>query len=269
MKIKQVFRDFLVELKANNPEIEFTETSFEETLGDFDKTFTKHFFPILQKEKTIFENELPLFGVNISSVWNQTYWKFLQKCSILSILEGNIQEKIKNAIPAFSVAIEELTGKKMDEIDNLLSDEKMPDNFSEVLEMVKNSTFLDLLLSFLDTIDLSEFESVASIDESNLNPESIKNNPAVVKLQEKFGTFMQTKIRNGEVDQQKISLELSQIITKGKELFGETINSMVGGRQGNTSSQEILGNTPEARRARMVARMRRKLEENNSKKNSS
>ena len=40
-------------------------------------------------------------------------------------------------------------------------------------------------------------------------------------------------------------------------------NDMIGGRKAELPSSVIMGNTPEARRARMMARLRRKVAEKN------
>ena len=52
---------------------------------------------------------------------------------------------------------------------------------------------------------------------------------------------------------------------KVQEAFGDMFNDMLGGRKADVPSAAILGNTPEARRARMIARMRRKVQENKTK----
>jgi hypothetical protein len=44
---------------------------------------------------------------------------------------------------------------------------------------------------------------------------------------------------------------------------GDMFNDMIGGRKADVPASVIMGNTPEARRARMMARLRRKVAEKN------
>ena len=60
--------------------------------------------------------------------------------------------------------------------------------------------------------------------------------------------------------------EIEAIKAKVMSLFGNVFNDALGGRrQGNVPAAAIMGNSPEARRQRMIARMQRKLQEKNSK----
>jgi len=56
--------------------------------------------------------------------------------------------------------------------------------------------------------------------------------------------------------------DFENIKVKIQEAFGDMFNDMLGGRKADVPSNVIISNTPEARRARMLARLRRKLNEN-------
>jgi hypothetical protein len=53
--------------------------------------------------------------------------------------------------------------------------------------------------------------------------------------------------------------DIENIKVKIQEAFGDMFNDMLGGRKADVPASAILGNTPEARRARMMARLRRKV----------
>ena len=76
---------------------------------------------------------------------------------------------------------------------------------------------------------------------------------------------IENKIKRGETNQQAIIQEVETIKAKAIGLFGNIFNDALGGRKADVSSAVMLGNTPEARRQRMIARMQRKLHEKNSK----
>jgi hypothetical protein len=263
MKIKEAFTIFFSEVKLNNPDKVFDETIDETTYNQFSDTFTKHILKIFQKDETLFSEPLIVFGVDISDNWVPTYWKLLQRCAVLSLLSGNIEEKIKEIIPMISTFYEELTGKSSDEIDSVLNDDSTPTKVIDIINFLKESSLLFVFLSFLEVVDFSEISSEMNLDHDNLTPESIKNNPAVLRLQEKFANHLQSKMRSGEVSQQALAQDIQTLMVKFQQAFGELMG--VAGRQSNVAPQVILGNSPEARRARMIERMRRKLEDNRKK----
>jgi hypothetical protein len=118
----------------------------------------------------------------------------------------------------------------------------------------------------MESFDMSEFElnveDPAELMEMMKNPE----NPAIKKIITKIQNTIKEKIRRGEFDQNTIANEIEAIKAKVMSLFGNVFNDALGGRrQGNVPAAAIMGNSPEARRQRMIARMQRKLQEKNSK----
>ena len=85
------------------------------------------------------------------------------------------------------------------------------------------------------------------------------------KKSHRIHATIKDKIRHGEFTQQTIMMEIEAIKAKVMGLFGNVFNDAIGGRrQGNVPSATMLGNSPEARRQRMVVRLQRKLREKNS-----
>jgi hypothetical protein len=85
------------------------------------------------------------------------------------------------------------------------------------------------------------------------------------ELMERAQQLLEEKIRRGHINQQELIREIEMLRAKFTSSFGKYLNEMLvgdagGGTTGNTSAQ-ILSNSPEARRARMMARMAKKRQE--------
>jgi hypothetical protein len=264
MKIQEAYREFLAELKSNNP-ITFNETIDETTYKSFEQTFTSHLVEILHKDEKMFENSLPIFGVDLSDMWSTRYWKYLQRCYVLTFLNGNVHEKIREISPLLSSTFSEITGKPSDDIDNVLNDDAMPSKVTDIIEFLKDSVVLEIGLTFIEITDLSGIAATFKPDE--FTPESIHNNPELRKLQDNFKSVLQEKIRSGEITQQQLGEEMNTFALKFQSLFGDLMTGV--GRTSDVDPAVLLGSSPEARRARMIARLRRKAEENKHRKNSS
>jgi hypothetical protein len=89
--------------------------------------------------------------------------------------------------------------------------------------------------------------------------------PVLKELMERAQMILQEKIQTGAIRQQDLVREIETIRAKFQSAFGKYLNEMIvgdggGGTTGNTSAQ-IMSNSPEARRARMAARMAKRREE--------
>jgi hypothetical protein len=90
-------------------------------------------------------------------------------------------------------------------------------------------------------------------------------NPVVKTMMSKVHGMIEEKMKRGEINQQVIIQEVETIKAKAIGLFGNIFNDALGGRKSDVPSTVLMGNSPEARRQRMIARMQRKLHEKNSK----
>jgi hypothetical protein len=86
---------------------------------------------------------------------------------------------------------------------------------------------------------------------------------------ERAQEHLKERIQTGKINQQELIREIEVLRAKMTSTFGKYMNEMVVGQReqpatGNTS-REILSNSPEARRARMLARLHRKLGEKSRK----
>ena len=114
--------------------------------------------------------------------------------------------------------------------------------------------FSKLDFSQLD-IQLDSFEDVQN------KLEELKSNPGIIKIQNDLKTLMEEKSRTGEFTKEIILKDIESIKLKVQEIFGNVFNDILGTRKSEVSSKTLLDNSPEARKERMIARLRRKLKD--------
>jgi soluble P-type ATPase len=89
----------------------------------------------------------------------------------------------------------------------------------------------------------------------------LQNNPSIQKIQADLKSFIEEKSRSGEFTKEIVMRDVESIKVKVQELFGNAFNDILGTRKAEVAPEVVTANTPEARRARMIARMKRKLKE--------
>ena len=100
--------------------------------------------------------------------------------------------------------------------------------------------------------------------EECLNMLKDPSNPKLKKFVDKIQKFIKTKIERGEIGKNQIVEELEAIKAKITSVFGSMFLNTLGGGNGGISSADMMGNSPEARRQRMLARLQKKQREKNS-----
>jgi hypothetical protein len=117
-------------------------------------------------------------------------------------------------------------------------------------------------MSLAESIDITElgidFENPEEVLKS-FQAEEVS--PVMEKIMKKIKTTLEDKVRKGEFTKEMLAADIETIKLKVQTAFGDMFNDMLGGRKAAVAPKVILGNSPEARRARMVARLQRKLAE--------
>jgi tRNA U54 and U55 pseudouridine synthase Pus10 len=88
-----------------------------------------------------------------------------------------------------------------------------------------------------------------------------QESPVIKEIMERAQAVLEERIRTGKINQQEIAREVENIRAKFQSSFGRYLNEMIIGDQGNTTGNtaaQILSNHPDARRARMLARLQKK-----------
>jgi hypothetical protein len=256
----EIFSQFHKDVFPNETiEINVKEVSSEIEL------FYPEIVKIVQKDNSFFDVERLVCGRNISVITDRDIvWKNLLPCLIVSFLQGDIRKKVGN-LSSIIKNLWNASGQQNDEVTKILNDEKSEGRFQEILDYVLNSRLVKIITDFIKTIDISEFdfnvEDPAELIEILKNPE----NPKIKNTIQKIQGILKDKVRKGEINQQEIMNEIEAIKARVMGLFGNIFNDAIGGRKADVPSSVMIGNSPEARRQRMLARLQRKVQEKNSK----
>lgn len=267
MDAKKSFKAFRDELKTAFPSVEFA--AYKDTdPAEFEQQITPVVLKVVQRDKTLFDNEFTIFGIDVSPLFPsnpELFWKNIQKCGIASYLSGNIKEKIGN----LSESLKEIwggAGHSTDEIEKLLGSEESRSKVSEILEFVMTTRIAKVVMSLVESIDVTQL----GIDFEN--PEEViktfqqaENNPIIENVMKKIKTTLEEKVRRGEFTKEMLAADIEAIKVRVQAAFGDMFNDMLGGRRAELPPQVILGNSSEARHARMLARLQRKLAERKDK----
>jgi hypothetical protein len=262
-KLRQFFRD-----KDYTFRIPHVDEAMVKHLED---TLLPHLLRVLQKDNTLIA-EVELFpGLKCDHLWDGSddAWKRLQMALLHAVLQGDPKEKfgkiietIKGVLPGNST--------QTDEIMNILSDEENQSSFKEILELLMNTRLASLVGEIAQTINVADLgidlENPESILEMLRNP---NESPVLKELMERAQMILKDKIERGHINQQDLIREIEMIRARFQSTFGRYLNEMIvgdagGGTSGNTSAQ-ILSNSPEARRARMAARLAKRRQEKTRK----
>jgi len=186
---------------------------------------------------------------------------------LYAILNGNPKEKF-GAI--FEQLKEALPGSRQDEVMKILEDEDTQNSLKEILDLVMNTRLASVIGDLIQSIKFEDldinFEDPDELIRLMQNPQ---DSEALKEIMSRAQEILRDRIETGKINQQELIREIEMLRAKMTSTFGKYMNEMVVGQReqpqtGNTSRQ-ILSNSPEARRARMLARLQRKLGEKSRK----
>ncbi len=234
----------------------------EDLFKHIEDTFLPHVLRVLKKDNTLMTDVEMFPGIKVPWEGTEEEWNLLNMAILYSVLHGDPKEKFSKIFEA----VKGILPGDSDEISKILDDEQTKDSFQEILELVMNTRLASLMGDIAQSVrydDLElDFEDPEKILELLRNPqESI----ALKTLTERAQEALKERIESGKINQQELIREVEMLRAKFQSAFGKYLNEMVvgdagGGTTGNTSGQ-ILSNHPEARRARMMARLQKKQKE--------
>ena len=237
----------------------------EELFQHIEDTFLPHLLRVLQKDNTLLAETEMFPGLKVEWTGDEKEWKLLHLALLYSVLHGNPKEKfgkiletVKSMVPGGS--------PQADEISKILEDEANQDSFQEILELIMNTRLAGLLGDIAQSVKFDDldidFENPEQVLNMMRNPQE---SPVINTLMERAKAVLEDRVKTGKINQQDLAREIEMIRAKFQSAFGKYLNEMIvgdggGGTTGNTS-QQILSNSPEARRARMLARLQKKQKE--------
>ena len=262
-------RAFIKCLKDKHPDINFPRAS-DEVYTRLTDVLTPHGMKIMHRDASLFRSPdapQPFEGVDIRTTWveSEETWKALHLTLLFSFLRGDPKEKVSQVMEAMKHVLP-ATHRDTDEILKTLGTEETSSAISEIFELLMKTRLASIVGDIAASIKLDDigidFERPEEILEALQHPE---RSHAVRHIMEQVKTMLEDRIKSGRINQQELIREIEMLKAKFQSSFGKYMNEMVGiGREqpatGNTGEQ-ILSNSPEARRARMQARLQRKLRE--------
>jgi hypothetical protein len=237
----------------------------ESLFAHLEETFLPHVLRVLKKDNTLLAEVEVFPGVKVPWTGTDEEWKLLQMALLYSVLHGDPKEKFGKILEAVKGLIPGGSAQS-DEISKILEDEETQSSFQEMLELLMNTRLASLIgeiASSMETSDFGiDFENPEAILDMLRNPQG---NETLNDIAERAKVILEDKIKTGKINQQELIREIEMLRAKFTSTFGKYLNEMVvgdagGGTTGNTSAQ-ILSHSPEARRARMLARLQKKQKE--------
>ena len=240
----------------------------EELFQHLEDTFLPHLLRVIQRDNTLL-SEVEMFpGLKVEWEGTEEQWKRLHMALVYSVLHGNPKEKFGKVLEAVKGMVPGGT-QQADEIQKILEDEETQNSMSEMLELIMNTRLVSLVgdvVQSLQTADLNfNFEDPEQLLQALQNPQE---NEMLKEIMDRARAVLEDKIKSGKIDQDALRRDIENIRAKFQSSFGKYINQAVLGEDaGNTTGntpQVILSNHPDARRARMLARLQKKQQQKNA-----
>ena len=249
-----LFKEAHPELRAN-----------EELFQHIETILLPHLLRVIKRDDTLFQ-EIELFpGIKVAWKSSEDNWKKVQMALVYSFLHGNPKEKFAKIMEAMKGAIPG-TAAQADEVQSILEDEETQSAMSEMLELIMSTRLVSLVGDIIQAVNLEEinidFEDPERLLQMLRNPQQSEIlNEIMIRARD----VLEEKIRSGKLNQNELRRDIEKIRAKFQSSFGKFLNQAVlgedtGNGTGNTAEQ-ILSNHPDARRARILARLQRKHEQ--------
>lgn len=251
-------RKLVNHFKEKNPETKWPRPS-DELYAHLENVLLPHVLRVIQKDDKLL-SEVEIFpGMKVPWEGTEEEWSLLQSALIHAVLHGDPKEKFGRILESVKSMF---PGSHADELDEILNDEDTKDSLKEILDLVVNTRLASLVGEIAQDISLEDLgvdlENPDHLMEILRNPQE---NPVIKNIMERAQAILEDRIRTGRINQQEIAREIETIRAKFQSSFGRYLNQMIIGDDGNTTGNtaaQILSNHPDARRARMLARLQRK-----------
>ena len=259
-------KDYVRSLRSVLPDREFPRYD-KAWLTHWETTMMPHGWLILQKDESFFtEPRECIPGVNFSEFWGDlkddqklTLWRQIQMSVVHGFADGDPMSKMDKLMETVK-SWWSSSGKESAEIDKILEDKGTPGQLKALLDAVLETRLVALLQEVVAELDLKELgidpENPESLIESLMKPDS----PLVQSLVGAVQKGLDARIRSGRFKAEEIQRDVERIRALLQVSFGKFINEqMFGGGDGPVVPAAVfMGNTPEARRQRMIARLQKK-----------
>ncbi len=238
----------------------------EDLFAHLEQTFLPHLLRVIQKDNALFA-ELELFpGIKVEWDGSDDSWKKFHMALLYSVLHGDPKEKFGAVFDAIKGAMPGQGTQQADEIQRILEDEQTKSSMSEILELLMGTRLISLVGDIVQSIRLDDLdlnlESPEQILEMLKNP---KDSPVLNEIMDRAKNILEDRIQTGKLNPQELRRDIELIRAKFQSSFGKYLNEAILGEEGGNTTgntaQQILSNHPDARRARMIARLQKRQQQ--------
>jgi len=234
----------------------------EEVFKHIEDTLLPHLLRVIRRDNTLL-SEIELFpGIKVEWEGTDEQWKRLHMALVYSIFRGDPKEKFGKIMETVRGMVPGGT-EQTEEIQKILEDEETQNSMSEMLELIMNTRLVSIVGDVMQSIEIADigidFEDPEKIMELLRNPQE---NEALKEVMDRARMILEDKIKTGKINPDELRRDIERIRAKMQSSFGKYLNQAVLGEDaGNTTgntAQTIMSNHPDARRARMLARLQKK-----------
>lgn len=276
--VQTVLKECLDDIRKEFPSLSETldkeyaeEINFKAEVERFKILLQPIFMQVVKKDDKIFEEpRMFLRGIDFSVLMKdasekqkETLWTYIRMFLVCSYLGSDIMETVKGLWSKMSGQT------STDEVDDILKDETTQSGIQDLLETLKDTRIFKLGMEVMENLNVEslglgdiDFSDIGGLIEMVKNPEHPVTKRAISAVQK----MIEQKMRTGSLKKEDFIREIEMLKEKFKhslgrlfkqEFFGEAAGGA--GDRPTPSAAELTSNHPEARRARMLARLQRKV----------
>lgn len=226
------------------------------------------FMAVIKKDDALFKDQRQEFlrGIDFAELYKdasekqkEAIWNYTRMFLMSSYLGSDIMETVKGLWSKF-------TGKdSTDEVDEILKDESTQNGLQDLLETLKETRIFKLGMEVMENLNVEalgldsiDFTDIPGLLEMVKNPEHPVTKKAISSVQR----IIEQKMRSGSLKKEDFVREIEMLKEKFKHSLGKLFKAEMFGEQQDrptASAADLTSNHPEARRARMLARLQRKV----------
>lgn len=273
-EISKILKECLDDMRTEFPSVApVLDANYGETIDypaeveRFKTLVQPHFMAAIKKEDALFtEPREFLRGIDFSELYKdasekkkEALWNYTRMFLMSSYLGSDIMETVKGLWSKF-------TGKdSTDEVDEILKNESTQNGLQDLLETLKETRIFKLGMEVMENLNVEalgleaiDFTDIPALMEMVKNPEHPVTKKAISSVQK----IIEQKMRSGSLKKEDFVREIEMLKEKFKHSIGKLFKTEFFGEQGDrptASAADLTSNHPEARRARMLARLQRKV----------
>jgi hypothetical protein len=257
-------RNLVKLFNEKHPELKAREEHFEH----IENVLLPHLLRVIQRDDKLL-SEIELFpGLKVEWEGTEDNWKKLHMAMVYSVLHGNPKEKfgkILEAVKGFMPG----NSTQADEVQKILENEDTQSSMSEIFELIMSTRLVSLVGDVMQAIPLEglELDDPEKLLDMLRNPQG---SPILMEMMDRAKMILEEKVKSGKINPTELRRDIEMIRAKFQSSFGKYLNeAMLGENAHNTTgntAEQILSNHPDARRARMIARLQKKQQQKSAGK---